>query len=228
MFLILIWIPSWCLSICLEMDFDRLIRHLENRLKKPLPGKEAHLLMSPKPVDLRRFEYGLPDHHRKSGVLILFYPGFDGSCFPLIKRPDYPGVHSGQVAFPGGKMEPEDKSIFHTALREAEEEVGIDPAKVTILGALSDLYIPASNFLVSPVIGFTEVQPDLIPQETEVSRIISAELHLLFDPLIRKQKILQINPQISLDTPYFEIDGEVVWGATAMILSELIWLLDRD
>jgi hypothetical protein len=90
------------------------------------------------------------------------------------------------------------------------------------------LYIPASNFLVSPVIGFTEVQPDLIPQEREVSRIISAELHRLFDPLMRKQKILQINPQISLDTPYFEIDGEVVWGATAMILSELIWLLDRD
>lgn len=210
------------------MEFDRLIRQLENRLSEPLPGKEAHLKMSPQPVDLRRFEPRLPDNHRKSGVLLLFYPTSEGSFFPLIKRPEYPGVHSGQVAFPGGKMELEDESITQTALREAEEEIGIDRSKVTILGNLSDLFIPTSNFLVTPVVGFTEQQPNLIPEEKEVSRIISAELLQLFDPMVRKQKVLELRPNLLLDTPYFEIDGEIVWGATAMILSELIHILNQD
>ena len=204
------------------MEFDQLIRHLEYRLREPLPGKEAHLQMSPQPVDLRRFESNLPDNHRKSGVLILFYPDSSRTFFPLIKRPEYPGVHSGQVAFPGGKMEPNDQNVIQTALREAEEEVGIDRSKVKILGRLSDLFIPASNFLVSPVIGFTESRPDLIPEEKEVSRIISTELLQLFDPQVRKHTFLELGPNFRLDTPYFDIDGEMVWGATAMILSELL------
>lgn len=210
------------------MEFDRLIRQLENRLSEPLPGKEAHLRMSPQPVDLKRFEPKLPENHRKSGVLILLYPEAGGSYFPLIKRPEYPGVHSGQVAFPGGKMEPEDETIIQTALREAEEEIGIDRSKVTILGNLSDLFIPTSNFLVSPVVGFTDQQPDLIPEEKEVSRIISTELLRLFDPRAKKQKVLELRPNLLLDTPYFEIDGEIVWGATAMILSELIHILNLN
>ncbi len=209
------------------MEFDQLIRHLEIRLREPLPGKEAHLQMSPRPVDLRRFESRLPDNHRKSGVLILFYPESGRAFFPLIKRPEYPGVHSGQVAFPGGKMEPNDQNVIQTALREAEEEVGIDRSKVEILGRLSDLFIPTSNFLVSPVIGFTEKKPDLIPEEKEVSRIISTELLQLFDPEVRKQTLLDLGPNFKLDTPYFEIDGEMVWGATAMILSELIQVFNR-
>lgn len=192
------------------MDFDRLIRHLEIKLKEPLPGKKAHLLMSPKPVDFRRFEETWPETHRKSGVLILFYPGLTGSLIPLIKRPEYLGAHSGQVAFPGGKMEPQDPSIIDTALREAKEEIGIDPSQVSILGTLSDLFIPTSNFLVSPVVGFSEVQPAFVPEAKEVSRIIPTAVFGLFDPLVRKQKILQINPEFQLDTPYFEIDGEMV------------------
>lgn len=209
------------------MEFDRLIRQVENRLKEPLPGKEAHLHMAPQPIDLRRFEPKLPDNHRKSGVLILFYPDSNKAFFPLIKRPEYPGVHSGQIAFPGGKMEPEDENVIQTALREAEEEVGIDRSKVEILGQLSDLFIPTSNFLVSPVLGFTDHRPDLTPEEKEVSRIISTELLQLFDPKVKKQTLLQLGPNLRLDTPYFEIDGEMVWGATAMILSELIQILHQ-
>lgn len=228
MCLSLIWIINWCLWICHKMDFERLIQQLETKLKEPLPGKEAHIKMSPQPVDLRRFEPKLPENHRKSGVLLLFYPTSEGSFFPLIKRPIYPGVHSGQVAFPGGKMEPEDETIVQTALREAEEEIGINRSKVTILGNLSDLFIPTSNFLVSPVVGFTEQKPDLIPEEKEVSRIISTELLQLFDPMVRKQKVLELRPNLLLNTPYFDIDGEIVWGATAMILSELIQILNQD
>jgi 8-oxo-dGTP pyrophosphatase MutT (NUDIX family) len=160
--------------------------------------------------------------------LILFYPEGDSAFFPLIKRPEYPGIHSGQVAFPGGKMEPQDINIAETALREASEEVGIDRSKVKILGQLTDLFIPTSNFLVSPVLGFTAERPDLIPEEREVSRIITTELITLTDPTVRRKKILEFGPTIKLDTPYFQIDGEVVWGATAMILSELIQLLRQD
>lgn len=208
------------------MDFEKLIQQLERRLKEPLPGKGAHLKMSPQPVDMRRFEAVLPENHRKSGVLILFYPDGSDSFFPLIKRPEYPGFHSGQVAFPGGKMETGDKNIIQTALREAEEEVGIDRREVQLLGVLSDLYIPTSNFLVSPVIGFLEKRPDLVPEEKEVSRIIQTELQWLIKPEGVKRKVLEFGPTLKLDTPYFEIDGEMVWGATAMILSELIQILD--
>lgn len=183
------------------------------------------MLMSPIPVDTRRFEPILPADHRKSGVLILFYPDESGAFFPLIKRPEYVGFHSGQVAFPGGKMELSDVDIIQTALREAEEEVGIDRNQVQVLGSLSDLYIPTSNFLVSPVVGFLEKRPEFIPEAKEVSRIIQTEVPLLFNPEIRKRKMLTISKSINLDTPYFDIDGEVVWGATAMILSELIQVL---
>lgn len=207
------------------MEFDRLIQVLGQVLQSPLPGKSAHLTMSPTPLDRRRFEIELPGNHRKSGVLILFCPDSQGSFIPLIKRPEYVGFHSGQVAFPGGKMESVDQSIIHTALREAEEEVGVDRRDVQLLGRLSDLYIPTSNFLVSPVVGFIEKRPSFIPEAKEVSRIIEADLRLLFKPEIKKRKILVLGPNLNLDTPYFDIDGEIVWGATAMILSELIQVM---
>lgn len=207
------------------MEFDRLIQLLERAFRSPLPGKSAHMNMSPIPVDMRRFETVLQSDHRKSGVLILFYPDKKGPYFPLIKRPEYVGFHSGQVAFPGGKMELGDKDIVQTALREAEEEIGVDRSQVQVLGRLSDLYIPTSNFLVSPVIGFLEKRPDFIPEVKEVARVIQTELPLLFSPEIKKRKVLALGPNLNLDTPYFEIDGEVVWGATAMILSELIHIL---
>lgn len=210
------------------MDFDRLISFLENKLKEPLPGKEAHLQMSPQPVDMRRFEPKLPEHHRKSGVLLLFYPDSKQTFFPLIKRPDYPGVHGGQISLPGGKMEPEDFDIVQTALREAEEEIGVSKDQVSVLGRMTDLYIPTSNFLVSPVVGYMTSIPTMTPEEKEVQRIISAQVSQVLDLGIRKRKNLDIRPSLRLDTPYFEIDGEMVWGATAMILSELVWLLSTQ
>lgn len=209
------------------MNFQTLIHKLEAALQSPLPGKEAQLHMSPRPVDVRRFDPVPPDTHRKSAVLLLFYPEGEDTFFPLIKRPEYPGFHSGQVAFPGGKMEKEDQSIVHTALRETEEEVGVDRQKVQLLGSLSDLYIPTSNFLVSPVVGFVSEKPRFVPEQKEVTRIIPTELRYLQRPDIRKRKFLALGQNLNLDTPYFEIDGEMVWGATAMILSELIEVIRR-
>ncbi|MCU0400497.1 MAG: CoA pyrophosphatase [Algoriphagus sp.] len=182
--------------------------------------------MSPQPIDLRRFSEKIPDNHRKSAVLLLFFPQEGKGFFPLIKRPVYTGAHSGQVALPGGKVEPTDPDVIFTALREAEEEIGIDAGKVEVLGRLSDLYIPTSNFLVSPVIGFLSDTPRLIPEQKEVARIIRTEVQSIFQPQIKKRTHLVVGGGMRLDTPYFAIDGEVVWGATAMILSELLHLLE--
>jgi 8-oxo-dGTP pyrophosphatase MutT (NUDIX family) len=183
--------------------------------------------MAPQPIDLRSFTTTFAEPPKKSGVLLLFYPDEGAVYFPLIKRPQYPGVHSGQVGFPGGKMEPSDPDILFTALRETEEEIGIDAGKVEVLGRLSDLYIPASNFLVTPVVGLIDQKPSFVPEQREVARIIATEVISLFHPEIRKQTQLAVGGGMYLNTPYFAVEQEVVWGATAMILSELVQVLEQ-
>lgn len=209
------------------MDFQQAINSLKNGLKKPLPGQLAQKTMSPLPIDPRRFNFNFSESPRKGAVLILIYPEADEAFFPLIKRPTYAGVHSGQIAFPGGKMEPEDENIVFTAVREAWEEVGVLPEEVRIIGQISDLFVPASNFLVSPIIGYSERKPDFIPEIKEVDRIIETPLKQLLNLQTKKQKIVEIDGQFKLDTPYFDISNEVVWGATAMILGEFIQVLEN-
>lgn len=210
------------------MTIERIKELLQQAFIKELPGKDAHVRMAPQPLDLRRFTTTFSEPPKKSGVLLLFYPDQGVVYFPLIKRPQYPGVHSGQVGFPGGKMEPSDPDILFTALREAEEEIGINASKVEVLGRLTDLYIPASNFLVSPVVGFVPEKPSFVPEQREVARIIVTEVISLFHPEVRKQTRLAVGGGMYLDTPYFAVEEEVVWGATAMILSELIQVLDQN
>lgn len=209
------------------MDFKSVLGLLEKGMCHPLPGKEAQLSMSPNPVDMRRFDPKLPVNHRKGAVLVLLYPYEDKAFFPLIKRPVYPGVHSGQIAFPGGKMEENDENEAETALREAWEEVGVLPEQVKLIGKMSDLFIPTSNFLVTPILGYSEGTPDFVPEEREVDRIIQTAVKTLFEPTIRKHKVLEFSNNFRLDTPYFEVEKEMVWGATAMILSELLQILEN-
>lgn len=209
------------------MEFRSTIDLVEKGLCYPLPGKKAQIEMSPSPVDSARFSSPLSADYRKGSVLILFYPEGDQAFFPLIKRPIYPGIHSGQIALPGGKMDEEDKNEVETALREAWEEVGVRPEQVNLLGQLSPLFIPASNFLVSPIIGFSEDKPDFVAQEREVSRIIQTSVSAFYEPRTRKRKTLTFSEKHHYDTPYFEIDKEMVWGATAMILNELLQILEN-
>jgi 8-oxo-dGTP pyrophosphatase MutT (NUDIX family) len=124
-------------------------------------------------------------------------------------------------------MEPDDMDISHTAVREAWEEVGVLPKDVKLLGQISDLFVPASNFLVSPIIGYVERKPEFVPEIKEVDRIIETPLKQLLDLETRKQKILEIGGRFKLDTPYFDISNEIVWGATAMILEEFIQVLEN-
>lgn len=209
------------------MEFEKILKLLEKGLNQPLPGKVAHLSMAPQPVDMKRFDSRLPDDFRRGAVLIMLYPVENQAYFPLIKRPEYPGVHSGQIAFPGGKMDEIDTDVVDTALREAAEEVAIDRKKVKVIGQLSDLFIPASNFLVSPILGYSLEVPEFIPEKREVDRIIPTSIQTLILPQTKRRTMLDFGRGFQLDTPYFSVEDEIVWGATAMILGEFIQLLEN-
>ena len=203
------------------MNFEKLIVQLESRICQPLPGASAHETMRAVPVSgvMPRFEHKLPP--RPGSVLILLYPGDDGEpLFPLIKRNDYSGAHSGQVSFPGGKAEP-GESYIETALREAQEEIGIEPDKVRIIGRLSEFFVIPSNFQIVPVIGAIDRRPEFLADPREVSRILEARLMSIVPESGIRQKEILAAGQFRMNAPHFEIDGEIVWGATAMILSEL-------
>jgi len=155
-----------------------------------------------------------------SSVLILIYPDKDILKTVFILRQTYDGVHSGQVSFPGGRKEDSDDSLIDTALRESNEEVNIDPEKVQVLGVLSEMYIPPSNYLVLPVVGYQDSPPDFIPEKSEVAEIIETNLSFLFDQNLVKETLLDVRGY-KIQAPYYDVDGHIVWGATAMILSEL-------
>jgi 8-oxo-dGTP pyrophosphatase MutT (NUDIX family) len=210
------------------MNFDLIINRLQTILSLPLPGKIGQLTMSPLPIDESRFGNPIRTDHRKGAVMVLFYPDGENCFVPFIKRQPYDGVHSGQISFPGGKMDPEDKDLEQTALRETEEEIGILHKDIRILGKLSDLYIPPSNFLVSPYIGFMEEKPAFEPDPYEVNRIIECSFPYLLDKKIRKRGAVNLSTGQKVEAPYFEIDNELVWGATAMILGELTYLWENS
>lgn len=203
------------------MTFDELVHQLEARLCRPLPGATAHEVLRAVPVSgvMPKFEHKLPP--RPGSVLILLYPGEGGEViFPLIKRPDYLGAHSGQVSLPGGKAEP-GEDFVDTAVREAQEEIGVDPSTIKIIGRLSEFFVIPSNFKVIPVLGYATERPTFYPDAREVSRILEADLlSIVPEDGIKRKEILAAG-QFRMIAPHFEIDGEVVWGATAMILNEL-------
>lgn len=169
----------------------------------------------------------IPDDARKSAVLILFYQGADGLSFPLIERAAYDGVHSRQIAFPGGATEPEDASPVDTALREAEEEVGIGRHSVEVLGQLSPLYIPPSNFLVQPVVGVLRQAPRWLPQPDEVASVIETPVLPFVEGHFRSNSTIRHSSGVEMEVPSFIVQGHVVWGATAMMLAELSILLSE-
>jgi 8-oxo-dGTP pyrophosphatase MutT (NUDIX family) len=210
------------------MKLDLVVKKLEKILNLPLPGRIGQEKMAPFPVDENRFPIQIEKGYRKGAVLILFYPDKDLTWVPFIKRPIYDGVHSGQISFPGGKWDQGDSDLKETALREAEEEIGINSNKIELLGSLTNLYIPPSNFLVSPFIGFTPEKPEFVPDPFEVDRIISIPVHQLVHQSIRKIGKVRSGNGMKLNAPYFEIDKEVVWGATAMILGELLYLWENS
>lgn len=206
-------------------DFNKFIIEVERKLNQPLPGEKAQLLMEP----LSRRKYpplSDPGIARQSSVLLLFFPDKDEPNLVFIQRNEYDGVHSGQIAFPGGGQEPDDKHPGDTALRETHEEIGVHPEKVQIIGRLSQLYIPPSNFLVHPFVGYTKVKPVFSPDPNEVSEVFSVKMSVLLNGSARQEREIKIR-DFSLKVPCFFVNGKVIWGATSMILSEFIEVLNN-
>lgn len=205
-------------------DFTTFIDKLKIRLQQPLPGLTAHSVMASE----TRLKLKMPspnERTRESAVLILFYPSDNQVFIPLILRPQYDGVHGGQMAFPGGRAEKEDEHLERTALREAQEEIGVRVSDITVLGKLTKLFIPPSNFYVQPVVGFMTHKPDFYPDPREVDKVIEITLENLKNPKIIGRKTLFVRG-IEVDTPFYEILNTTVWGATAMMVSELLMIIE--
>ena len=205
---------------------QELARLLKTEILKGLPGTEIQWQMASSDRFAKNFPRIPGTDAMDAAVLILLYPK-KGSYFTVfMQRPDYEGIHSGQISFPGGKREISDKNIIETAVREAKEEIGADPAKISVIGTLTPLFIPVSNTVVTPVIGTTDQPPCLKHNPDEVVFIIEADIKRLTDPTTIKTKAIEIGGEI-IKIKYFDYDGNVIWGATAMILSELLTLITR-
>lgn len=204
-------------------DFLTFVEKLSARLQHPLPAQEAHNLMA---SSSRIKAKTTPNERtRESAVLIVFYPYKGEIIMPLILRPAYDGVHGGQMAFPGGRAEREDENLIRTAMREAQEEIGIRLSDVTVLGKLTKLYIPPSNFFVQPVVAFMKSRPDFYPDEREVDKVIEVSLREISDKSIIGQKIIAVRGH-EVDAPFYQIQENTVWGATAMMIAELLAVIE--
>lgn len=163
---------------------------------------------------------------RISAVLIVLYEQDGQLTTALTQRHAYQGVHGGQMSFPGGKREEGDPDLIHTALREAEEEIGVKRDELELLGQLSELYIPPSNFLVQPVIAFMPGQRQFTPQANEVEKIVEIPLNYFMDDAnVNLQTEIKLFNGTIVRVPAVTYKGHVIWGATAIIISELVWLL---
>jgi 8-oxo-dGTP pyrophosphatase MutT (NUDIX family) len=204
--------------------YSTLIDRLSIRLKEALPSALAHDPLRAVPVGnvIPKFEHKLPP--KPGSVLILLYESDGRILFPLIKRAEYNGAHSGQVSLPGGKAEPNEDAI-QTALREAHEEIGIDPSAISVIGRLSDFFVIPSNFLVTPVVAAFRGTPIFTPDPYEVVRILNGAVDsLVREDAVRTKEIIAAG-QFRMNAPHFEIENEVVWGATAMMLNEFRFVL---
>lgn len=200
---------------------------LKAQLLNDLPGAEAHVQLAPE-IRVRDIMEGItPDHAYESAVLIILYPKNNRLHTVVILRNEYVGAHSGQISLPGGKAEKTDADFTQTALREAQEEIGIIPSEMEIIGQLSQFYVQPSNFIIYPFIAYCDHRPVFTPDPTEVQRII--EIDLVHETGLSKKvsKKLTFRNNLQLTAPGFEVGGEFMWGATAMIFSELIQVLNQ-
>lgn len=210
------------------MDFTTFLRFVPKIIAASLPGSDAHEKMAPserlammKDIDFEKLTL------RKAAIMMLFYPRNQNTHLVLILRNSYPGVHSSQIAFPGGKVETFDASLSETALRETHEEVGIAPEKIKIIRPFSEVYIPPSNFMVFPFMGYSDEELVFLPDPAEVAGIIELPLSVFMDDKIIVNSRMSTSYMKDIDVPAFQIENHLVWGATAMMLSELKEVLKK-
>jgi 8-oxo-dGTP pyrophosphatase MutT (NUDIX family) len=207
-----------------NLSFDDLVAHLLRRVRDPLPGPETQRRFAPLPLIDGWSPEQAPETARRAAGLLLLFPGTAGPAIALTARSASLPTHAGQISLPGGAIEP-GESVEAAALREAEEEIGITPDAVRILARLSPLWIPISNYVLTPVVGLAADAPAFRLHEREVDALIEMPVATLLDhAAIRWTHRLRGTTRI--DYPYFDIGGRAVWGATAMVLSEFACLLD--
>lgn len=207
------------------ISIEETIQFLEKALEGLKPGLDAQLEMMPLPRPGHKLYSEVEDTCVKAGVLILLYPWNGQLHIVFTRRTDRVDFHQAQISFPGGRQE-EDESFKEAALREAHEEVNISPDSIRILGELTPLYVPPSNYCIYPVVAVTDERPDFQPSELEVAEVIEVPLDHLLDPEnIRKE--MWHYKGADLEVPFYSFKGDNIWGATAMILAELLELIKR-
>lgn len=202
---------------------------LKQKFQQPLPGTASHLKMAP---PNRAKELLEKENHlltaRQSAVMVLLFPSNNRLRAIYIKRSEYDGVHSGQIAFPGGKQEKTDTGFEATALRETFEEIGVTADKIEIIGQLSDLFIPPSNFIVKPFVGYCTHQPAYKLDPREIQSVVEIDLADFYsENRIFEKEFSSGTSGQTIKAPYFAINGIEIWGATAMITSELLDVLNH-
>jgi len=204
------------------MDQNSFIHQFNTALARGLPGEQSHAALMPINRPFSSDSRMNTEEYRQSAVgIVLFNAGESIRCV-LIQRPHYDGVHGNQISFPGGKRDTTDSNLEFTARRECMEEISLKTELMTTVGILTEVFIPISKFLVQPYVFFVEKMPQLIPDQREVREIFTFDIHdLLKDNTLKSMDMRFDNDRIQKNVPYFSIEERVVWGATAMILSEL-------
>jgi 8-oxo-dGTP pyrophosphatase MutT (NUDIX family) len=204
------------------MHFDEFLHYAPKIQIVELPATTAHAKMAPSNrLDLLKATDFSKINPRKAAVMMLFYPKNFQTHLALILRTSYNGVHSSQIAFPGGKVEEADIDLSTTALRETHEEIGIHPKHIHVIRPFTQVYIPPSNFMVYPFLGYSTVELDFTLQEEEVAGIVELPLAKFMDESIVKNKMMKTSYANSFEVPGFQVNEHFVWGATAMMMSEL-------
>ena len=202
-----------------QWNIDQIADKLSFRLAGSLPGLQAQLGMAPAHREELLREFAPTDGTREAAVLVAV-TGHSRPAIVLTERRSNLKHHPGQISFPGGRREPEE-DLQDTALREASEEIGLSSQYVQILGALTPLYIPPSRYHVYPFVGVVSHAASLAPSDDEVSQIILADVDQLCNPATRSTEVRTLRGQ-TVDIPFFDLDGHKIWGATAMMIAELV------
>ena len=204
------------------MHFNEFLKYTPKIQNVELPATIAHLKMVPPNREelLKNTDFTIVSP-KKAAVMMLFYPKNFQTHLALILRTSYNGVHSSQIAFPGGKFEHDDINLQHTALRETQEEIGIPSNAINVVRSFTEVYIPPSNFMVYPFLGYSTNELKFTLQEDEVAGIIEFPLVDFTDDTILTSKTMKTSYAGSIDVPGFQVNEHFIWGATAMILSEL-------
>lgn len=211
------------------MNFNDFLESISKIKNIPLPGEVSQFKMVPPfRQELVRAQKQVMKNAKRAGVLALFYPDeAHKTKFVLILRKTYKGVHSAQVAFPGGKLESQDMSLEDAAVRETFEEVGVPIKDIEVVQQLTEVYIPPSNFYVQPFIGVAHNTPKFVKQEHEVETLIEVDLKYFLDAKRVITNTVTTSYSVDVEVPAFNLNDYVVWGATAMMLSEIKDLLKQ-